>query len=397
MRCLFLTAVDAQQRAVLQKPIWEIVTPGSKDEDLAAIDELLVASRHAIRSAMAGADQMDADFGMDIRQYMVASYLPHNECMKELGRLIALHAMQRQSAGDWKGAADVLAAGLRMGRHMTHQTTLAESLAGVEILESMYFALGQWAVRCPDTELVDDVSDLVNAMATDMVNPARSMRFEASISKMRLDALESAFPDGPWAEMVLEALGAEIPSGGPEAMKQAAIDAATSHGLPRDAFNDRETLDQYLRKMRSVYAELARESAECLTLRPPHSIRQGQEVYARYATKLPDTERRSTKQYVLCHLLVRFWYFFHRCPAVRRPPGGEPVARAPPRPGQVVRIAAGHRAHGPRAEHAGRVVGQGLVQVDVEGQPGAVVADAGQAIGGDTMALCRCASAGSCQ
>lgn len=291
--CLFLNSVDYEQRELLRKPIWQVVTSESTDEDLANVDRVLVPSRHAIRSALVGADQTEADFGLDVRQYMVASYLPHSELMKELGRLVALHGMQQQSTGDWKNAAQTYAAGLRMGRHMTHQTTLSEALAGVEILETIYFSLGQWAVRCPDRQLVDDVSTMVNAMAGDMVNPARTMRFEASISKMRLDALEAAFPDGPWAEMVLEGLGADMPNADRQSMREAAIKAAGEIGAPADVFDSKQTFTTYMNKLRGSYADLARESAVCLTLRPPHSIREGQQVYAKYETKLPATERRS--------------------------------------------------------------------------------------------------------
>lgn len=291
--CLFISAVSYDERELLRTPIWKIVTPESTDADLAEVDRLLVASRHAIRSALVGADQTEADFGLDVRQYMVASYLPHSELMKEIGRLVALHGMQQQSAGNWKNAAQTYAAGLRMGRHLTHQTTLSEALAGVEILETIYFSLGQWAVRCPDQQLVDDVSTMVNAMSGDMVNPARTMRFEASISRMRLDALEQAFPDGPWAEMVLEGLGAELSNGDRQSMREEAIKAAGEIGVPAEAFDSRQTFTTYMNKLRGSYDDLARESAVCLTLRPPHSIREGQQVYAKYEDKLPATERRS--------------------------------------------------------------------------------------------------------
>ncbi len=291
--CLFLSAVDIDQRAILRKPIWQIITAETTDDELAKIDDLLIASRHAIRSGLVGADQMEADFGLDIRQYMIASYVPHVELMKDIGRLIALHGMQKQSAGDWKLAAETYAAGLRMGRHMTHQTTLAEALAGVEILESMYFSIGHWAVRCPDVELVDQVSDMANAMAADMVNPARTLRFEASISNMRLDAFEEAYPNGPWAEMLLEAMGGKVPATDREGRQKAAVAAAVKAGVPKDAFADEASVEKFIRSVRSSYADLARESAECLVLHPPHSIEQGEAVFAKYAAKLPATERLS--------------------------------------------------------------------------------------------------------
>ncbi|QDU54918.1 hypothetical protein [Aeoliella mucimassa] len=290
---LYLGMVDPEQRALLEQPIWQTINPKSTDEDLAKLSELLIASRQAIRSALVGAEQLEADFGLDMRQYVLSSQLPHAEGMKQIGRLVALQGLQQQSAGEWKLAAETYLAGLRMGRQMTHQTTLAEAMAGVEILENMYFAISQWAVRCPDTALVDDVSHILDAMANDMVNPARTMGFEAGISKARLAAMESAYPDGPWAEMILEALGAEVPAAGSEELRQAAIAAAVKRGVPESTFATVDAFKSYMDNLRTTYAELARESAICLTLDPPHSIKCGAEVYAKYADKLPETERLS--------------------------------------------------------------------------------------------------------
>ena len=46
---LFLTAVDPAKREVLQKPIWEIVTPATTEAEIAKLNDLLIDSRHAIR------------------------------------------------------------------------------------------------------------------------------------------------------------------------------------------------------------------------------------------------------------------------------------------------------------------------------------------------------------
>jgi len=283
---LFLYAVDPAKRTVLQKPIWEIVTPDSDEDQIAKVDELLIESRHAIRSALVGANQTQADFGLDIRQYMVAALLPHTQPMVDLAKLLALHGMERESKGKWKEAADIYLATLRMGRHMTHQTTLAEALAGVEILETGYYAIGHWASHCPDASLVGEAFDLLAAMSGDMVDPARTLQSEASIFQMRLDAMQDAFPEGPWAEMVLESLGEEFPSAGPEGMRKAAIEAATTRGVPKEAFQDKESFSQYMKKLRSIFVQMAEESALCMCHRPSDSIRQGERVFAKYQSKL---------------------------------------------------------------------------------------------------------------
>jgi len=284
-------AVDPAQRELLRKPIWEIVTPDSNDADLAKVDQLLIASRHAIRSALVGANQLQADFGLDIRQYMLTSALPHTHLMVDLAKLNALHGVQKEASGDWKSAAEIYLAIVRMGRHMTHQTTLDEALAGIEILETAYYALGRWATHCPETSLIEQVLELAAVSSSNLVEPARTLLSEASISQMRLDAMQDAFPDGPWAEMVLEALNEEFPNGGPKELRVAAIAAAVKHGVPREAFANKDSFGLYLKKLRATHIELARESAACLTQSPPGSIRQGEAVYLKFKSKLPDTER----------------------------------------------------------------------------------------------------------
>ncbi len=283
---LFLYAVDPAKRESLLKPVWEIITPDSSDEAIAEIDKLLIESRHTIRSALVGADQTEADFGLDIRHYMVSSWLPYTEAMVDLGKLITLHGMERESKKNWKEAVEIYLATLRMGRHMTHQTTLAEALVGVEILETGYFALGHWAPHCPDTSLVDQALDQLNAMSRNMTDPGRTLLLEANILQMRLDAMQDAFPDGPWAEMMLESLGEAFPSDGPEGMRKAAIEAATKRGVPKEAFNDKESFDRYVKELNSSFVQMATESAQCMCHQSPNSIRQSERVFGEYQPKL---------------------------------------------------------------------------------------------------------------
>ena len=288
---LFLSGVEIDKRELLLKPIWEIMTPETTDAELEKINELLVASRHAIRSALVGANQSAADFGLDVRQYVISDRLPHTHPMTDLGKLLALHGMQRQVAGRWADAAEIYLAILRMGRHMTHQTTLAEAFSGVEVLEDGYFTLAHWAPRCPDVALVEDVSHAVNAMAVDMINPAQILRSEAAITKLNSETMQAAYPDGAWAEIVLEALGRDVPMYDPAEMREAAIAAAVKAGVPKSAFDDAESFREYGKQLRAVYIELADQSAEVLTQKPPASIEKAQELFAKYESKLLPTER----------------------------------------------------------------------------------------------------------
>lgn len=290
---LFLSAVDPAKREVLQKPIWEIVTPETTKAELAELNELLIESRHAIRSAIVGSNQMRADFGLDIRQYMVSALIPHNQSMVDLGRLITLHGMQREFEGRWKEAAEIYFATLRMGRHMTHQTTLAEAFAGVEILETAYFALGYWAANCPDAELVEEAFDLIAALSHDMAHPAKTLQSEANIIKLRMQTLKGAYPDGPWAEMVLEALEADIPSAGPDALREAAIEAAVERGVPKEAFDNKESFIRYMDERSSLYLDLANATALCMTRTPAESIICGEAISLAYKDKLIETQNTS--------------------------------------------------------------------------------------------------------
>ena len=290
---LFLSAVDPGKREVLQKPIWEIVTPETSEDELENLNDLLIESRHAIRSAIVGSNQAIADFGLDIRQYMVSSLIPHNQSMVDMGRLITLHGLQREHEGRWKEAAEIYFSVLRMGRHMTHQTTLAEAFAGVEILETAYFALGYWAANCPDRALVEEAFDLVAALSHDLVHPAKTLQSEANIIKLRMQTLQGAYPDGPWAEIVLEALLADIPSTDPEGLRKAAIQAAVDRGVPREAFSNKESFVNYMNKFSSVYLDLATETALCMTRSPAESMLCGEKVSKKYEGKLIETQNTS--------------------------------------------------------------------------------------------------------
>ncbi len=279
---LFLNAVDPVKRQILQKPVWEIITPETTDAEIAEINELLIESRHAIRSALVGSNQPSADFGLDIRQYMVSALLPHPRSMVDIARLIGLVGIHRESEQRWEESVDLYISAVRMGRHMTHQTTLAEAYAGVEILETAYFSLARWATKCPDKALVEEAFDALNVFAFDMVQPARTMQSEADILQMRMDTLRSSYPDGPWAEIVLETLGADFPLAGPEEMRKAAKAAAIEFGVPEAAFASKEALLGHLDEVSSVHIGMARDTVHCLTQPAADAIRCGEKVASKY-------------------------------------------------------------------------------------------------------------------
>ena len=127
---LFLAEVDPSLRKLLKKPIWEIVNAETTEAEVAEIDALLIVSRHAIRAAIVGASQLQADFGANLREYAATAMLPHVGPMSDLAKLVALHGIHKQAEGDMHQAAQLFLHVVRMGRHMQQQLTLAESLEG---------------------------------------------------------------------------------------------------------------------------------------------------------------------------------------------------------------------------------------------------------------------------
>ena len=94
--------------------------------------------------------------------------------------------------------------------------------------------------------------------------------------------------------MVLDTLGEEITHDHPEKLKEAAIAAAVERGIPRDAFESKDALTEYLDKLQSIYVSLAKESANVLNQPAPKSIEMGQALFSNYEEKLLPTERAST-------------------------------------------------------------------------------------------------------
>jgi len=283
---LFLSAVDPAKRELLAPPIWELIGDMPKEGRLDAINDLLFASRHAIRSALIGAEQRHADFGIDPAQYAVANLIPHTYPMVDLHKIVLLYGMQLESAGDWKEAARVYTKALRMGRHMTHQPTLLEALTGVEMLEGAYYTFSMWAVRCPQQSLLEQASLMLNVLAKEMLDPAAVLSHEARILKLQLAKLRQAFPDGPWAEMVLEALDAAIPHASDREMREAALAAAADRGLPAEILRDKQAFDRHVAELESLHLAMARRTAAALTFSGMASVERGQAVYDSFAAKL---------------------------------------------------------------------------------------------------------------
>ena len=257
----------------------------SQENQLKTINNLLFESRHAIRSALIGARQGQADFGVDSLQYSVATLIPHADPMVQLHKLVLLYGKQLESDGHWEEAAEVYLKAFRMARHLTHQTTLVEALAGVQMLDN-YYVLSMWAVRCPQRTLVNQASRMVNALTKEMVNPAATMSYEFRILKLQLAKLRASFPDGPWAEMVLEALDAAIPHTSDRALRKAARTTAAERGLPADIFENKQAFYRHVDGLKSLYLAMAEEAAAVFTLPAGVAVERGQAIRDKFAAKL---------------------------------------------------------------------------------------------------------------
>ena len=283
---LFLADVDPEKRKLLSKPIWEIVTPNTTAQETKAIDDLLIASRHAIRSGLTGAAQTNADFGANLSEYAVGTVLPHVGPMQDLAKLIALYGMQKQAEGEWAAAAQVYLDLVRMGQHLGDQATLAESIEGVRIQETGYHALASWAVHCPDTQLIKQVRSLLDSIAPNPLSPATAIGYEAALVDLRLSQLQDVFPDGNWAEMMIAVLEDQ-----PDSMDQTSLEAfvkaeAVKRGIAKSVFDSNASFDEFIEKLRSVNAQYYQATLNSLSLPTNKAVAEGQRIHKEFAPQL---------------------------------------------------------------------------------------------------------------
>jgi len=285
---LFLDAVDPDKRAILRKPIWEIVNAGTTPEELKKIDELLIAARHAIRAALVGASQLQADFGADLREYSSSATLPHVGPMSELANLVALHGLHKQAEGEMTRAAQRFVQVVRMGNHMTQQLTLAEVLEGEKILETAFHVVCGWAVECSDKQLLNSARAALLSSSSGSLSPARALGFEASVLDETLDHITAAYPDGNWAELILHAVDAQPADLTPARLRAAAKAAIVERGVPESIFDSPESFDEHIEQLRDAHTTYYDRSVSCLILSAPRSVQLGQQIHDELAPKLKE-------------------------------------------------------------------------------------------------------------
>lgn len=283
---LFLADVDLKSRKLLEEPIWKIVTPQMTDEQQNAITQLLYGGRHAIRSGMMGSQQNVADFGADPRAYGATLLLPHVEPLQDLANLIALYGMHQQGEENWADAAETFLSVIRMGRHLTEQLTLGESVKGIRILETGYYCLVTWAAHCPDRELIAAARQSLLATGADSVSPLAAMSNEAVIVDLRLTQLQEAYPDGNWPEILLAATNAPLQTESVPDWREFAKSEIIKRGVPESVFESPEQFDDYIEKMRDIYRKFYARTLAALSLPPAQAILEGQKVYSEFSDQL---------------------------------------------------------------------------------------------------------------
>ena len=279
---LHLAKLERKHTQLLSKPVWEVL-PAPADKELPReIAGLLHQARFSVRSVATGSRTADCNFGIDFSQYGAATQLPHVEGVVQLGRLLTLRAAQAESQEEWEVAAIIYFDGLRMGRHLTHQSTLLEALAGVEILRNNYFALARWGVRCPSRPLVARAFGLLESMQGNLVDPSQVLARESSIMSLELDRLRDAYPDGNWAEMILESLGQEV-VGENQENDERAIAACVKLGVPRNALSSSTAFREYIDNLQATGSRFAESVTACMVLPPQARIRRAQALREKYA------------------------------------------------------------------------------------------------------------------
>ena len=279
---LLMDGLDQADRKLLEKNVWEIL-PGNRpiQNTVGRIKRMLYRARAATDAAGKGARMETCHFGIDFSDAGASTVLPHVAPMVQLGRLLTLRGIYAQSQGEWDEAAVIFFDGLRMGRHLTHQPTLLEAIAGMQILENNYDALAHWACACPKAKAVARVFGLFEVLSDDLIQPAHTLASESSILSMDFDRLAVVYPRGPWGTVILQSLGKET-AADEKKNQQLAVAACAELGVPKEIFKDRKSFQFYLATLKELELRFAEAAATAMRLPPTARIQRSEKLYAKY-------------------------------------------------------------------------------------------------------------------
>lgn len=282
---LLLSMVPIDDRKALDKPIWESFGNASRDEIDKSVAKLLYDTRHVLHAALFGTKQQFCEFGIDYTDFGHGNVLPHTQPMLQIGRLVTLAGIHAQIRGDWEQAAVMMFQSLRLGRHMTSQPTLLESLVGLEILENNYYALAFWGAKCPDNDLVRQAFIRLEVGSRTMAEPVVALANEASIIQRQIEQLKAAFPDGRWGEMLLEAMGQYATAANRQDQEAKAKQICLERGIPAEVFASKTAFNAMADKICKLQVSYLTEGAICMDLPPMHRVPQTNAVMEKYESQ----------------------------------------------------------------------------------------------------------------
>ena len=260
---LLLSSMPPASREMLSKPIWEVFGDASKEEIHAAISPVVFEGRHAIRAALQGSIQKGCQFGIDYCDTGQGTAAYHAPLMLQLNRLVTLSGIKQKIDGDDRLALGKFLAALKMGRHMADEPTLIEMLVGIEMMENAYFTLALWGTRCADPALAEVAFRRVEDSQWQL-DPSKMMMAEAAILDEQVDRVIKEFPDGRWAEMMLESWGELADGNSRDELKGRLLEVAEQRGIRAEIFEDRASFEEAAKRFRATHVDYFQESAVCL-------------------------------------------------------------------------------------------------------------------------------------
>jgi hypothetical protein len=100
---------------------------------------------------------------------------------------------------------------------------------------------------------------------------------------VEMDRLRAAYPDGDWAEIILESLGQEI-VGDKHEDDERAIAACVKVGMPRETFSNSRKFCEYVDKLQATGNRFAESVTACMTLPPQARVQRAQVLRDKYAS-----------------------------------------------------------------------------------------------------------------
>ncbi len=301
---LSLVMIPLEEREVLTKPIWESFGDSSKEEIAAGVSDIVYQGRHALRAAIEGSRRQFCEFGIDYSDHGNGGLMPHAPLMLQLGRLVTLAGIHAQINGQDEEAALLFFQSMHIGRHLASQPTLIEALMGIETIENAYFSMAFWGARCDRTDLVNDAFTRLELTSDSQVFPARTMAYEASIVNRQVDRLLEAYPDGPWAEMLLESMGQYAVGDSEEELEAKAIAEAKKRGIPAEVFKSKDAFRTHAEKFRNLHVSYYRNAATCMGLPCMQKAVKAQEIFDEYQ---PRFEKMGDREFLDVRAIANFF------------------------------------------------------------------------------------------